>query len=430
MNIYIHIPFCHQKCHYCYYYSFVPGRNKIADEYLFYLGKEFYLKSKKYKLKDVDSIETVYIGGGTPNYFSDEQFESFFLILKKYLKLEFVKEFVIELNPAACSASQLGILKKHGVTRLSFGIQTLNTEILSEINRHYHDNPAEIIQLAEKMGFIINLDFMLGLPGQKIKDAQDAVQFVKKIKPQSSFWCELRCGTRQITKFTNIPSHEETVKMYELIKRNLARVGYRQIIPEYFTSKKMMPLYLENWWTSGQSLGFGLSAFSKMENVFSKNTDNFEEYADFLKKGKLPVRYVYKLSKEDEALVCLMSELKKGFADLAEIKKEFNVDLAKKLKKEIEQLIFMGLIEFKDSRIVFTDKGYTISSPVSNLLLNNSQYLVKIMDTAFNFIDNMPNLEEFIRKHFFIINEGTDGKIVFTSPDKKSVGILEKYVKK
>lgn len=432
MNIYIHIPFCHHKCHYCYYYSFVPRSGKLADDYLLYLEKEFYLRNKKTSLKKSDKLETVYIGGGTPNYLSDIQLEKLFLILEKYLDLKTVKEFIIELNPAACSLKQLEIFKKYGVSRLSFGIQTLNQEILKKLNRHHIENSEEIIRLAKKMGFMINLDFMLGLPGQTMKDAQEAINFVERVEPESSFWCELRCGTRQIRKFSNIPSREKTVAMYETVRNKLTEAGYRQTIPEYFTNQKRLPLYLEKWWTSQKSIGFGLSAFSKIGSNFSKNTDNLEEYAALLNKGELPVRYFYRLDREDLAKVFLVSELKKGFADLKKIKDEFGVDLGRMLKKELEDLKVSEMISVINDKIRFSERGFALSSPVANLLLKNSQHLLRLMDTAFNFIDNMPNLEGLIRKYFIIIEERKDEveELVFLSPDKKGVGILKRYVKK
>lgn len=430
MNIYIHIPFCHQKCHYCYYYSFVPRERKVVDEYLDYLEKEFQLKNQKFKIKKNDKVETIYIGGGTPNYLSDSQLEKLFLILKKYFNVALAKEVVIEMNPAACDLNQLKILKKNGVTRLSFGLQTLNVNILKKINRYHVDNYSEIIQTASRLGFAINLDFMLGLPGQTIKDAEEAVQFVKEIKPESSFWCELRLGTREIKEHADIPAHKKTVKMYEFVKENLLKNGYRQIIPEYFSCKKTLPLYLENWWTSQKSLGFGLSAFSKINNVFYKNTDNYEKYANLLKVEKMPIRYLYKFSKKEEALVDIISQLKNGVADLTVIKKKLKFDVEKYLALEIKKLVLSKLIIFKKGKIIFTEKGFTISSPVSNLLIHKNEHLAKIIDTAFNFIDNMPNLEELIRKHFVILKEEKGGKIIFTSPDRESVGIIEKYEKK
>lgn len=430
MNIYIHIPFCHQKCHYCYYYSFVPRSKKIVDEYLHYLEKEFYFKNKKLNFSKTKNISTIYVGGGTPNYFSDDQLKKLFLILKKYLNLVSVKEFIVELNPAACSLRQLKILKENKVTRISFGIQTLNAKILKKINRHYINDPSEIIQVASSMGFAINLDFMLGLPGQKIEDIIGDILFVKKIKPESSFWCELRLGTKKIKKHLDIPSHEKTVKMYEFVKNNILKIGYKQSMPEYFSNKEKMPLYLENWWTSQNSLGFGLSAFSKVDNIFYKNTDNFKEYADFLMSNKLPIRYLYKLGKKEEALLNLISQLKKGGADLGEIRKKFNIDLKKYLAPEIKKLISLGWIVLKKNKIIFSKKGFTISSPVSNMLMHRNEHLGKIMDTAFNFIGGSSNLEEFISKNFTVLNKDKSGKIVFTSPDKESIGILKKYEKK
>ena len=353
-----------------------------------------------------------------------------FSILNTYLDLRFVKEFVMEMNPAACRPSQLEVLKRNGVTRLSFGIQTANEDILERINRHHVADPSEIIRIAAGMGFVINLDFILGLPGQKTRDVDESIRLVKELNPESSFWCELRCGTEQIMRFPDLPSHEETVEAYESVKRSLTKAGYRQIIPEYFTNAESMPLYLEKWWTSENSLGFGLSAFSKVGNLFSKNVDDLGDYEISLRGGKPPIRYVYSLSRKERALIGLMSELRSGGADFGRIREDSGIDLAIMLNRETEELVSEGLIKFEKDRLTFTEKGFTISSPVSNRLLRNVGYLVKLMDTAFNFIDNMPDLESFIRKNFVIHDERDDRSVVFASPDGKGIGILEYYAKK
>lgn len=175
---------------------------------------------------------------------------------------------------------------------------------------------------------------------------------------------------------------------------------------------------------SGKSIGFGLSAFSKVGNVFYKNTDNFKAYKNFIDQRKIPLRYLYKLSKKEKALVYLISKLRKGEADLQEIEKKFKVDLAKELSGEIKTLVEKGLIMFKNQKIIFSEKGFTMSSSVTVDLLKNWGYLGKLTDSAFNFIDNLPNLEEFIKKNFVFVNKDKYGNIIFASPDRKGLGIL------
>lgn len=129
MNIYIHIPFCRQKCYYCYYYSLVPKHSGVVTKYLSYFRKELQIKNTRFNLSLRKDIETVYIGGGTPNFLSNEQFGKLFTILNEYINLSGLKEFTVEMDPVFCTLSQLIFLRKNGVTRLSFGIQTLNKKI-------------------------------------------------------------------------------------------------------------------------------------------------------------------------------------------------------------------------------------------------------------------------------------------------------------
>jgi len=431
MNIYIHIPFCAKKCHYCYYYSLVPRNQNVIDQYLLYLKKEFKIKSKRFDLIVRNDINTVYIGGGTPNYLSAKQFKKLFNALNRYINLSNLKEFTVEMDPAFCTKSQLNFLKKNGVTRLSFGIQTLNKKILKAVNRHFDDDPARVILFAKKLGFEINLDFILGLPYQTIADVKRSLDFVEKIKPDSSFWCELRIGTPIMRKMqSRLPSHKKVVIMHQLVKKTCRKWGYHQIFPEYFSLKKELPLYLNNWWTSNQSLGFGLAAFSKINNRFVKNTSDLQAYYHFLEQNKLPIFYIYKLDKESEALIHMLSSLRKGSADLNYFQKKFKVDLERTLLNDkIKQLKKQSYLKYSQKKIILTNKGFSISSPVSKLLLRKKEYLGKLMDTAFNHFDGESSLKRFIYKNFFILGKKDEKEdIIFISPDRKNSGIMNNRI--
>jgi oxygen-independent coproporphyrinogen-3 oxidase len=428
MNIYVHVPFCVKKCHYCYYYSFVPSDKKVVERYLDCLERELELKSQKFKLKKNREIDTLFIGGGTPNYLSDPQLERLFLMIKKHIDVSHLEEFIIELNPASCTPSQLKLLKKYGVSRISLGIQTLNDDINRSLNRHHANNYEEVIRLAKQMGFWVNLDFMTGLPGQTKKDVVEAIKFVEKNGPTSSVWCGLRSATPAMKKHSNFPTYEEIVEMHKMIRMASLQGGYHQMLTEYFSKEDKLPIFISEWWTADRSIGFGLSAFSKIDDVFYKNTENMEQYARLLEKGELPVKYVYKLNPEEAAFVNLIWHLKNGKpADLLRIKEKYAIDLAHDMATDIKALEKDGLVRYDGRELAFTPKGFLISTQIADVLFKRMLYLGKLINTAFNYFDQLPSPDHVIRKYFIITKENKNGKVFFSSPDKKSTGFFNKY---
>ena len=136
--LYIHIPFCSQKCNYCQWYTVVKPKNEI-DRYVNLIIKEMELYSKKINLKN-KTIKTIYFGGGTPNLLTLNQLECITEAIKKLFVVDNVTEFTIEIFPYKLNENDIIRFKRMGVTRISMGIQTFDDKILdSDFKRYIHD---------------------------------------------------------------------------------------------------------------------------------------------------------------------------------------------------------------------------------------------------------------------------------------------------
>src|SRR5699024_2751259 len=170
-GMYIHIPFCHQICHYCDFNK-VFFKNQPVDEYIEALGKELqYMKEEGISF---EKLETVFIGGGTPTSLSAQQLERLLMIIRKYVHVDQLIEFTTEANPDELTTDKLAVLKAGGINRLSLGVQSFDEDLLKQIGRtHNPEDPVRVIQEARAIGFDnISIDLMYALPNHTIETWQ------------------------------------------------------------------------------------------------------------------------------------------------------------------------------------------------------------------------------------------------------------------
>lgn len=185
-SLYIGIPFCPTTCLYCSFTSYpIAGYRKLVEDYVDCVIKEMDYVSKKYAYKILDSV---YIGGGTPTTLEAEQLDRLITALKEKFDFSTVKEFTVEAGRAdSITREKLEVLKKHQVDRISINPQTMKQETLQIIGRrHTVEQVVEAYRLAREIGFEnINMDLILGLPGEMEEDVQNTIDRVVELAPDS-----------------------------------------------------------------------------------------------------------------------------------------------------------------------------------------------------------------------------------------------------
>ena len=185
-SLYIGIPFCPTTCLYCSFTSYpIAGYRKLVEDYVDCVIKEMDYVSKKYAHKILDSV---YIGGGTPTTLEAEQLDRLITALKEKFDFSTVKEFTVEAGRAdSITREKLEVLKKHQVDRISINPQTMKQETLQIIGRrHTVEQVVEAYKLAREIGFEnINMDLILGLPGETEEDVQNTIDRVVELAPDS-----------------------------------------------------------------------------------------------------------------------------------------------------------------------------------------------------------------------------------------------------
>ena len=183
LGIYIHIPFCKQKCYYCDFISYANKEEKVK-EYIESLQKEIELESDRYKNEEYE-ITTIYIGGGTPSFIDALYIERIINTIKQNYKLHENPEITIEVNPGTINEEKIRKYKDIGINRISIGLQTTKDNLLKQIGRiHTYEEFLNCYQIVQKVGVDnINVDLMLGLPNQTLEDLKESLREVINLKP-------------------------------------------------------------------------------------------------------------------------------------------------------------------------------------------------------------------------------------------------------
>ena len=225
LGIYIHIPFCKRKCHYCDFISF-SGKQELIEEYIDLLEKEI---SNCKVDKENYLVETIYLGGGTPSFIDS----SYIIQIVEALKQKFIisenVEITIEVNPGTVDIQKLQDYYKSGINRLSFGLQSTKSDILKLVGRiHSYSSFLDTYNLAREIGFKnINVDLMIGLPVQTIEDVQKDLERIIKLNPEhiSVYSLIVEEGTIIEQKINNkelyLPSEALERRMYWKVKEEL-----------------------------------------------------------------------------------------------------------------------------------------------------------------------------------------------------------------
>ena len=368
ISIYIHIPFCESRCHYCDFCSSLLNRENV-EKYFSYLEKEIKLNENFLREKIID---TVFIGGGTPSSV-DGKFIA--RILKILSDFEFSKdpEITIESNPNSLSMEKAESYFSSGINRISIGAQSFNDEILKRIGRiHKSEDIFRAVENARAAGFTnINLDLMLALPSQKFSDIEKSLVEIKNLDlPHISYYSLiLEEGTRLYESHKksslDFPNESLDRKMYHYVVNSLEKIGLHQYEISNFSKKEYKCRHNMTYWKLRDYISFGLSASSNIKNLRYRNFSDFKNYYDALDKNEKPIEFSENLSKNDRMNEFIMMGLRLNSGiDLGEFKKRFEEDFLKNYERETEKNIKLGLIEVKGNKIKLTEKGRDLSNQV------------------------------------------------------------------
>lgn len=369
--LYIHIPFCKQKCFYCDFPSYAR-KDDLMSDYIEALLIELKEKIKGYK------VRSLFIGGGTPSYLNEENLRELMKVIKN---INFVEnaEKTIECNPGTVSEEKFNIMKDGGINRLSFGLQTTKNNLLKGIGRiHTFEAFKDNYKLARSVGFNnINIDMMFGLPNQSVKDWTESLEEVAKLNPEhiSAYSLIIEEGTPFYKLYNEdklkLPSEEEEREMYKKCKDILIENGYHQYEISNYAKEGKECLHNEVYWMCDEYIGVGASSSSYIDGKRIKNIDDLPEYIKRIGNGESIVDEEIINTKNDDIEEFMFMGLRMNCGIEEEVfKRRFNTNVDDIYKDVIEGNINKGLLERKRGRIYLTDKGIELSNMVmSDMIL-------------------------------------------------------------
>lgn len=369
MSLYIHIPFCKQKCLYCDFPSYA-GCEQEFKIYVDCLTKELLLKSKI--LKEYE-IKTIFFGGGTPTVLPIKFLNKIIETIFSNYAVVSNAEITIEANPETVYTQKLVDLRKMGFNRISMGVQAWQNRLLKILGRiHTIEKFCEVYEQARKAGFDnINVDLMFSLPSQTILEWEETLKNIIYIEPehiscygliiepQTPFEIMLQKG--KINAIDEITDRN----MYELAKELLCKSGYQQYEISNFSQKNKQCLHNIVYWKDEEYIGLGLGAHSyffqqRFHNTYDKKTylllnDDYEFLTEEREKLDLKTQYA-----EFMFMGLRMTEgiEKKRFFN------RFKKNMEDIYENEINRLLKENLIKQDEERIWLTQRGIDISNVV------------------------------------------------------------------
>ena len=364
-GVYIHIPFCKQKCFYCDFPSFA-GRERFIDSYLAALGRELELAAEKYGEQGRLKPATVYVGGGTPSLLALNQMEGLFAAIDKHINLDFVDEFTIEANPGTLTVDKLRLMKATGVNRLSIGVQSLDDDCLKTIGRiHTAQEVVESVRMAQEKGFDnISIDLMYGLPGQTMETLKASVEkaLTLDVQHMSIYGLQLEAGTvfdrQQEMGKLQLPDDEQVEMMYDYITEVLPANGYTR----YEISNYALPGFESKhnclYWQDVSYLGFGAGAHSYWQGSRYENPADIEQYISRISDGEI-LGYMEEQVGEKEHMeeFCFLGLRMTSGINKEKFKKIFNKDINSVFGEAIEAMKGKALLEETSTYLRLTKLG-------------------------------------------------------------------------
>ncbi len=378
LSLYIHFPWCIQKCPYCDFNSHIKPERLPEKQYIESLTSDL-----KQELPDIwgRRIHSVFLGGGTPSLFSGQSIDYLLSQIRAILSLNPSTEITIETNPNSADSENFLSYKKSGINRISIGAQSFNPQHLKALGRiHSPDEIVSAIELAKKAGFSnINLDIMFGLPNQTQAEALVDLKKAIALEPQHISWYQLTIEPNTIfsSKPPVLPLNDEIFETQQMGIELLENNGFARYEVSAFAKDGFECKHNINYWQFGDYIGLGAGAHVKL---ILPHKAQLLRYA----KQKHPITYMqdcasqkriqnkHTLTKYDLILEFMLNalRLKNGFKpELLEQQTRINI---KTISNKLHKAQQAGLLKLTDTKIKPTGHGFNFLDDLINIFTDDA----------------------------------------------------------
>ena len=316
LSLYIHIPWCVQKCPYCDFNSHTVKTTMPETVYI-----QALLTDLEQELPSIwgRTIQSIFIGGGTPSLFSADTLDQLFSSLRSHLMFAADIEITLEANPGTVEQSRFRDYRAIGINRLSIGIQSFANDKLEALGRiHNAEDAIRAAETAQQSGFDnFNLDLMFALPGQNTEQAIEDLQQAIALQPSHISWYQLTIEPNTLFYHQSpaLPDEDQAWNIYQQGQRILAEAGYEQYEISAYARNKQQCQHNLNYWQFGDYIGIGAGAHGKISNSAEQSItrrQKLKQPDDYIKAAKTQCQLSqsHKLSPEDIQLEFMMNALR------------------------------------------------------------------------------------------------------------------------
>lgn len=375
IGIYLHIPFCRTRCHYCAFIT-NPYDPELADRYISSLGREFQLQRERGGFTELfrkGIADTIYFGGGTPSLIRPDKLAGLVSDCRSTFPIVAQPEITIELNPATVSRESLRELLVAGVNRVSLGIQSLEDDELRAMGRTHTARDALLtFEALRDVGFDnISVDLIAGYPGQSRTSFARSVERVLELRPEhlSIYLLELKPGTKLEAKIRGqeLPPLDDDLaaELYEDLCSAVIGAGYEHYELSNFAREGYCCRHNLKYWCDEIYLGFGAGAHGMTGRARYANLEDVATYRECIDSGRLPVASFTEMTPEIRFKDALIMGLRlvRGL-DLELLGARYRVDAREFVVETIGGLHPAGLFVLEGHQLRLTARGRLLSNTI------------------------------------------------------------------
>jgi oxygen-independent coproporphyrinogen-3 oxidase len=363
LGLYLHIPFCRKRCHFCYFRVYTDKNAQEVRRYLEVLAREWEIYAQQPAIAG-RPLNFVYFGGGTPSFLSTSQLQGLVKRLTARTPWNDAEEITFECEPGTLTEHKLRAIRRMGVTRLSLGVENFDDRVL-EINGRAHRSPeiGQAYACARSLDFPqINIDLIAGMLGETEENWQHCIRRTIDLDPDSVtiYQMELPYNTtisKDLLKGTRIGSLADWSTKRRWVREAfeaLERAGYH--VGSAYTAVKDPSrtrfIYRDRLWQGADMAALGVASFGHMNGVHMQNFDTWEAYSEPIERGELPLARAYRPSTEERMRRELVLQLKLGRISPAYFKDKYGADILQQFEPQFAGLQAEGYVAEANERTI------------------------------------------------------------------------------
>jgi oxygen-independent coproporphyrinogen-3 oxidase len=371
LGLYLHIPFCRKRCHFCYFRVYTDKNAQEVNDYLDVLAREWELYAAKPAIAG-RPLNFVYFGGGTPSFLSTRQLEGLVGRLSALTPWKDAEEVTFECEPGTLTETKLAAIRGIGVTRLSLGVENFSDEIL-ELNGRAHRSPeiGRAYAFARSLDFPqINIDLIAGMLGETDENWRTCIERTLELAPDSVtiYQMELPFNTTisgNLIKGTG--RFAQPVADWPTKRRwvgeafaALEAAGYhvRSAYTAVRDPARTRFVYTDRLWQGADMVGLGVASFGHVNGVHVQNFDTWETYSAAVRRDEVPLNRAYRPTDEERFIREFILQLKLGSIAPAYFRDKYRVNVLDRFRAQLDSLAAEGYLQTaSDTAVVLTREG-------------------------------------------------------------------------